>query len=307
MRALAVAGNVNVDLIMGPVTPWPQPGTEVIVAHDDLRVGGAAGNTALVWQAMGEVFQFAANIGADPFGAWLAKAFADHSAHWPVSPRRTTVSVGVTHPDGERTFLTTDGHLRDMTAPGVIGSLDGPAMRGGILLLCGSFVTEGLAADYDAVFDWADRFGIAVALDTGWPPEGWTAAARTLTSAWLARSHIALLNEVEATGLTDTGTVHDAAKALKDAMPADALVVIKRGAEGALGLDATGQIQVQPADPVQVIDTIGAGDIFNAGFLAAYARVRPLDQCLRQGISSASLAISTHPRRFIPASQSDHP
>jgi len=298
MRALAVAGNVNVDLIMGPVTPWPQPGTEVIVAHDDLRVGGAAGNTALAWAAMGEAFQCAANVGADPFGNWLATAFPDHSTAWPVSPRRTTVSVGVTHPNGERTFLTTDGHLRDMTASGVIVALNGETLRGGLLLLCGGFVTETLAADYERIFDWADGHDIAVALDTGWPSQGWTDATRAQARKWLDRSQIALLNEVEATGLTETDTVQDAAHALKQAMPASAIVVIKRGADGALALDATGQLHLQPANPVQVIDTIGAGDIFNAGFLSALARRWPVDQCMQLGITCASRAISTHPRQF---------
>ena len=42
MRPLAVIGNVNVDLILGPTAPWPRAGTEIIVDHDDLRVGGQA-------------------------------------------------------------------------------------------------------------------------------------------------------------------------------------------------------------------------------------------------------------------------
>jgi len=303
MRPLAVAGNVNVDLILGPVAPWPQPGTEVIVAHDDLRVGGAAGNTALAWAAMGEAFQCAANIGADPFGVWLAAAFPGQSAAWPVSPRRTTVSVGITHPNGERTFLTTDGHLRDMSASGVTGSLDGSALRDGLLLLCGSFVTPGLSAGYEQVFDWADRQGIAVALDTGWPSDGWSDATRGQALGWLARSRIALLNEVEATGLTQTVSVSDAALSLKQAMPPGAVVVVKRGAEGAMAIDGAGQTHTLPAEAVRVIDTIGAGDVFNAGFLSAFARGLPADLCLRQGVACAALAISTHPRQFAPFSQ----
>ena len=39
MRPLAVIGNVNVDLILGPAAPWPKAGTEIIVDHDELRVG----------------------------------------------------------------------------------------------------------------------------------------------------------------------------------------------------------------------------------------------------------------------------
>ena len=303
MRPLAVAGNLNVDLIMGPVAPWPQPGTEVIVPHDDLRVGGAAGNTALAWAANGVAFQFAANIGSDLFGNWLAAAFPLHAPQWPVSPRRTTVSVGVTHPNGERTFFTTDGHLRDFTASEVLATLEGPSLRGGVLLLCGAFVTEALAAGYGDIFDWAATHGVAVALDTGWPTHGWTEAVRTQTLAWLARSQFALLNEVEATSLTQTADVETAAAALRHAMPPGACVVIKRGADGALALDASGQSCRIAAQTLTVRDTIGAGDIFNAGFLAAMAHGRALPDCLRQGVACASRAISTHPRQYVTADQ----
>lgn len=303
MRSLAVAGNVNVDLILGPVSPWPQPGTEVMVAHDDLRVGGAAGNAALAWAAMRVPFQFAANLGADHFGTWLGAAFPDHALHWPISPRSTTLSVGLTHPDGERTFFTTQGHLLDMTAPDVLKILNGEALRGGFLLLCGGFVTEALADGYAAVFDWADRHDIAIALDTGWPTLGWTAFTRAQATFWLSRSKIALFNEVEATGLTGVYTPEHAAQALRHIMPQGALVVVKQGAAGAFALDAAGQSHSTPAQPVQVVDTIGAGDIFNAGFLAALAFGLPVPECLRHGVAIASHAISTHPRQFAPSTQ----
>lgn len=111
MRPLAVIGNVNVDLILGPAAPWPKAGTEIIVDHDELRVGGSAGNSALAWQALGIEFEIAANIGSDQFGRWLAEAFGHRSEKWQVRPEQTTLSVGITHPDGERTFFTTRGHL----------------------------------------------------------------------------------------------------------------------------------------------------------------------------------------------------
>ena len=71
MRPLATLGNVNVDLILGPLAPWPVPGSEVLCPEEDLRVGGAAGNAALAWQAMGLPFQCVASTGSDPFGDWL--------------------------------------------------------------------------------------------------------------------------------------------------------------------------------------------------------------------------------------------
>ena len=73
MRPLAVIGNVNVDLIVGPVAPWPKAGTETVVDHDDLRVGGQAGNTGLAWQALGIDFEIAANVGDDQSAAGCAR------------------------------------------------------------------------------------------------------------------------------------------------------------------------------------------------------------------------------------------
>ncbi|TWA29040.1 hypothetical protein FB004_101633 [Sinorhizobium medicae] len=298
MRPLAAIGNVNVDLILGPAEPWPKPGTEIIVDHDELRVGGCAGNNALAWESLGVDYVIAANVGNDQFGAWLKEALGDSSRDWPVEAAGTTLSVGITHPDGERTFFTTRGHLPLLSFQEVRTMLDGNRLRGGYALLSGSFLTDALSLAYDALFDWADAHEIAVALDTGWPLEGWTEANRLKTLAWLKRCHCALFNEVETTTLTGQSDPAEAARSLKSEMPADAIVVVKRGPNGALAIDRNGAAFSFPAPSVQVVDTIGAGDVFNAGFLAALAADMPLIDCLKTGVTIASRAISTLPRRY---------
>ena len=160
MRPLAVIGNVNVDLILGPAEPWPKAGTEIIVDHDELRVGGSAGNAALAWKALGVDFDIAANTGTDEFGRWLRESFGAQAEKWPIRPEGTTLSVGITHPDGERTFFTTRGHLPRFSLDCVFAALDGARLSGGYALLCGSFLTDDLAADYPYLFDWADHHRI---------------------------------------------------------------------------------------------------------------------------------------------------
>jgi hypothetical protein len=129
--------------------------------------------------ALGVDLQTAASVGNDQFGLWLRDAFAARAKNWPVEPVSTTLSVGITHPNGERTFFTTRGHLPLLSFAQVQAMLDVERLHGGIALLCGSFLTDSLRDDYDAVFDWADANGIDVALDTGWPLDGWSEKNRT--------------------------------------------------------------------------------------------------------------------------------
>ncbi len=72
------------------------------------------------------------------------------------------------------------------------------------------------------------------------------------------------------------------------------LTVVKRGARGALALARRDRraIEVIEAAPpaVDVVDTTGAGDSFNAGFLYAWLQNRPLDVCLRAAAASGALS-----------------
>lgn len=298
MRPLAVIGNVNVDLIVGPVAPWPKAGTETVVDHDELRVGGQAGNTGLAWQALGVDFEIAANVGNDQFGHWLREAFGARADKWPVRPESTTLSVGMTHPDGERTFFTTRGHLPHFSLADVISVLDGKRLAGGYALLCGSFLTDDLTRDYEAFFDWANGHGIAVALDTGWPIQGWTPANCKAARKWLARCDLALFNEVETVTLAGLPDPVEAARQIQSSMKGGATAVVKRGPEGAIAIGPGGAMVRATAPDVKVIDTIGAGDVFNAAFLAALAQDQTLTVSLNAATQVASRAISTLPRNY---------
>ena len=306
MKPLAVIGNVNVDLIVGPVAPWPAAGTEISVDHDEVRVGGQAGNSALTWEALGVDYAIAANVGSDAFGQWLRRSFGRRAERWAVRPERTTLSVGITHPDGERTFLTTRGHLPRFSLDDVLGALDGERLCGGYVLLGGSFLTDDLTARYGDLFDWADRWNITIALDTGWPPEGWTERNRALLRGWLSRCGCALLNEVEAAGLSGRRDPLDAARDLHAMMRPQAVLVVKCGAEGALAIGPDGNAARAAAPRVEVVDTIGAGDVFNAAFLAALADGTPLAGCLEAGTQIASRAVSTSPRSYGSLPQGAH-
>jgi sugar/nucleoside kinase (ribokinase family) len=99
-----------------------------------------------------------------------------------------------------------------------------------------------------------------------------------------------LPNAGEARRLTGTETTEAAAEILAAFCP---LVVIKQGACGALA--RTRELQIQsPALDVAVLDTTGAGDCFNAGFLYSHLRGDPLETSLRYGNICGGLSTTTH-------------
>jgi sugar/nucleoside kinase (ribokinase family) len=298
IRPLAIIGNVNIDIIVGDCAPVLNPGTESMMAHGDVRPAGCVGNTALAWMAMDLPFQAAANTGNDMFGDWLRDIFRAYSSAWPRETCGTTFSVGVAHPDSERTFLTTHGHIEKLTLEEVQRALDLDALSGGIALLVGGFLMDRLSSDYSGLFDLLAKHKVEAALDTGWPITGWTADIRAQCLGWVERCHHLLMNEVELLSLFQVSNIEEAMKAAARRMPADGHVVAKRGPQGASGLSGRRLVHV-PAPSVTAVDTIGAGDVFNAGYLAAMAKGEPFDAAIVAGVATASRAISTHPREYV--------
>ncbi|MBS1184013.1 MAG: carbohydrate kinase [Proteobacteria bacterium] len=292
-----VVGNLNVDLIMGTLPAWPAIGTEVVLPHSELRLGGSAGNTALALKAIGARGNLIAARGDDVFGTWLAEQLGPGSLPGTPVAAPTTVSVGVVDPSGERTFLTSAGHLARWEPAEVAARLSAEVRPGDWVLLTGSFLCPRIAAAQSELLSQLAGLGARVALDPGWPPEGWTDDVKATTLRWLGACHCLLFNEVEAVSLSGEADLVAAARTLSAAMPLGGIVVVKRGADGADGWQ-NGEHHHAVSPKVTVIDTIGAGDIFNAGFLQAMADERSLDAALAAGVALASRAISTSPRQI---------
>jgi sugar/nucleoside kinase (ribokinase family) len=295
MPTIYVTGNVNVDLIMGRLAEWPRFGTEIVLPHSENRIGGAAGNTALALQALGARHRLISSVGDDIFGRWLQSGFT--SADWVVEQTETTISVGIVNPSGERTFLTSQGHLAVYGVDDVLQLLPARAGPGDMLLLEGCFLSPPLLAEYERLLDEAKARGFVLGLDTGWPPQGWEPELQRRVLGWLARLDHLIINEFEVIGLSGEATQDAAAARLRKALPPGATLVVKRGPLGASGYRGGQAIDV-PAPKVEVIDTIGAGDVFDGGYLAAIMAGADLETALRAGIAAASTAISTSPRRY---------
>ncbi|KEA52275.1 ribokinase [Mangrovibacter sp. MFB070] len=294
---LYVAGNINVDIIMGTLAQWPLPGTEAMLEHSALRPGGSAGNCALALAAMEIPHRAISCQGNDAFTPWLAGYFPQSAAGWPGYACETSFTVGVTHPDKERSFLSNYGHITRLSADDILQQLPEQAIPGDIVLLCGTFLCSTLFSQYSTLLPALRKRGYRIAVDTGWPPTGWTPELRAGVYTWLPDCDWLLLNEVETLGLSGLENLDDAGAELARQLNGRGGCVAKCGPDGAR-LWTTQHKQHAPCQPVCVIDTIGAGDSFNAGFLAALCQAQPPDEALYWGNAVAAHAISSSPRSY---------
>jgi len=294
---LYVVGNVNVDLIMSTLHQWPQKGTEAMLESSSLRPGGSAGNCALALAALGTPYRLVANQGNDQFTGWFANLFPESAPYWPTEQCETSLTFGVTHPDHERTFFSNQGHIVRLSMDDVLQQLPQQAQVGDWVLLCGTFLCTRLYEQYPALLAALKQRGYQVAVDSGWPPQDWSDALRQQLLPWLAHCDALLLNEVETLGMAATETLDEGAATLLTVMADNAFVVAKCGADGARLWSKTQALQ-QKTHPVVVVDTIGAGDSFNAGFLSALVYGLDHQQALLWGVSVAGCAISSNPRQY---------
>ncbi len=302
---LTLIGDVGVDVVLGPLSGWPRIGTETIVDRSELRAGGSAGNAALAASYLGRRSRLVSAVGNDDFGRWLADQLRGLGASLHVCNTATTASVGLIDACGERTFFTTRGHLEALSYELVRRQLVEAPDELSIALLSGAFLTPALRAAYPQLIRDLVALGYQVALDTNWPPDGWTAALRAEVAAWIPLCDHLLINELEATSLADTPDPSAAVAWLAPMLKTGATLVVKRGPSGAIGVEDGRHVDCA-APEATIFDTIGAGDSFNAGYLLERLAGSGLEASLASGCRAAAAIISRFPRRGIGAGELAH-
>ncbi|MFN8402395.1 MAG: PfkB family carbohydrate kinase [Anaerolineales bacterium] len=135
------------------------------------------------------------------------------------------------------------------------------------------FLQTKLQPDLPALFKRARDLGLTTSLDTNYDPsEKWSGFDELL-----AVTNVFLPNEAEAKSLTGADNVDEAANRLQSRVEA---LAIKLGKDGALGISRSQRVRMSSI-PVNVVDTVGAGDSFDAGFIYGYLNGWELEKSLR--------------------------
>jgi 2-dehydro-3-deoxygluconokinase len=135
----------------------------------------------------------------------------------------------------------------------------------------------------------AAEAGVAVSIDPNLRRRLWPdAEARRILLPLLERAQIVLVGHAEAAVLTGQESADAAARWLVD--HGAVTVAVKLGADGALGIHE-GRSYHGQALSVHPVDPIGAGDAFDAAFLAAWLRGADLAECIDDGNLAAGLSV----------------
>jgi sugar/nucleoside kinase (ribokinase family) len=288
---VTVIGCVQADVVMSPVTDLPPPGGTLLTEQTTVRVGGAGANAALASVEAGMEVRLMGCIGDDQLGGWmrdqLAQAgLADDLAV--LAGETSGLTVVLESPARDRTFLTYLG----VNARWEAATIPDDALACDNLLLCDYFVAPRLRGDAARrLLDTARARGARTLFDTTWDPDGFSGESRAEVRELLPSVDVFLPNEVEACALADRpGDAAAAARVLQAV--SGGWVVVKRGSSGCFAVGPDGIEIAAGAPAVDVADTTGAGDAFNAGLVHALSGGAGWRDALASATRFASAIIS---------------
>jgi sugar/nucleoside kinase (ribokinase family) len=288
-----IIGNYNLDMVFYPVNLLPAWGEERTCEIRLVRAAGSAGYAAITLGKLGMPVTALGNIGNDSFGSLMLNAL--HQAgvdtryvHREEAP--TGASVTLTNERGDRAFVTHCGHLDRLGADRIVTDIQ-LVPHAGFCLLAGYFLLRNLGPDGAiSVLQACKERGGTTMFDTGWDPQGWPPETVASLYRVLAQVDVFFPNFDEAVALTGETSIEKAARQLLALGPRT--VVVKNGEAGSLWASREGCLIPQEAIPVQVFDTTGAGDAFNAGVIYGLSIGWRPERILRFASAVAALTIS---------------
>lgn len=280
---LLVIGDCNPDLVLGPEVTPVYGQAEQVIDEASLTIGGSGAIVACGAARLGLRTSIAALVGEDAFGRIQLDALRERSVgveQVVADPaQRTGLSVILRRGD-DRAILTLLGAVAEFR----IDHLDRSAIAAARHVHISSyFLQRSLRPDVEEVLALAHEGGATTSLDTNWDPdEDWTSGL----SGVLAELDCFLPNAEEARRISGCVTNESALSALAAVVPT---VAIKLGSDGAIARNGD-QVVRQGAFACEVVDSVGAGDSFNAGFLTGLHRRWTLEESLALACACGSLS-----------------
>ena len=281
---VTIAGEMNLDLVLYGLPGELPPERELIASQMQLTLGGSSAIVAHNLAALGNRVGFVSHVGNDALGeialARLREARVDISRVTYSAARASGLTV-ILHHGTWRNILTYLGTISQLRYE----DLD-------LQYLCSArhfhlsslFLQTALRPKVAELFKRLKSAGLTISMDTNDDPDDHWSGLREL----LPYVDVLLPNEREALKISGEKDLEAAIARLAEMVP---VVVVKTGSEGAIARRGNEQVCSAPVK-VDAIDTVGAGDSFDAGFITQYIRGESLDTCLAYGNLAGALSVT---------------
>jgi sugar/nucleoside kinase (ribokinase family) len=258
-----VIGELNVDLIVTGLPSLPALGQELTCTGFSRALGSSSAIFSRALAGLGARVDYMGKVGDDDNGHYMVAQLEEvgigtHGVI--IDPAvQTGVTISLTYPD-EKAQVTYLGSIADYCLADVNLDALGDYAH---LHMASMYLQDGLRPSFPELLRRAKELELTTSLDPGWDPnERWNG----VLSDALSYVDILFVNEHEVKAIAQTDSISRASNKLAQRVRR---VVTKLGSEGAHMADRDGALTA-PAFPVKVVDTTGAGDSFNAGFVFKY-------------------------------------
>jgi len=252
--------------------------------------GGSAANTIVALARMGFQTGFAGRVGADDAGAFILSEMKGVDLAQVKAGDATGICLVVLDSRRDRALVVQPNANDDLA----FEDLNIPYLSDARYLHLSAFVG-------DAPFDAQRRLmevlpaGVKVSLDPG---ELYAQRGMEEVLPLIERSSILFATDHEICTLMGADDYKAGCKEIASHGPE--MVVCKRGEHGAYLFSREGEAEFRPQGETEVVDNTGAGDVYDAGFLAGLLLKRPLQDCLALAHAMAAKSLGGYGRQRYP-------
>lgn len=283
LHDVVVVGELNVDLILNQIDQFPQVGKEVLAGKMNLTLGSSSAIFASNLCTLGASTSFIGKIGQDSFGDLVIDSLSTRGVDTRNIIRDETLQTGATivlNFGEDRAMVTHPGAMEQLTLADVQDHVLKSARH---LHMSSIFLQPGLIDQLETLFKNAKKLGLTTSIDPQWDPaERWAVDLEAL----LSYVDVFMPNAGELMAFTKTSNLQSGIEVLK---PYANILVVKDGRAGAYGWQSGELIHQPPFLNEQVVDSIGAGDSFDAGFISMFIQGKTLQECLSYGALSGAV------------------
>jgi len=271
-------GELNVDLILNSIDGLPEIGKEKFAGNMIMTLGSSTAIFSANVSSLGSRVAFVGMIGKDSFGELVKSSLRAKGVDTSLLIETDQDATGATivlNYDEDRANVTYQGTMDLMSFEDIDRSIFENTKH---IHISSVFLQSGIKKDLQEILSYAREKGVTTSLDPQWDPlEEWDFDYAKL----LPFVSVFMPNEKELQFITGTTNLDDAIAKIR---PYINTCIVKRGNKGSLMLRSDGTSNnLEAFLNKDVVDAIGAGDSFNAGFINQFVQGKLPEECQRFG------------------------